>query len=61
MEQMRAVQLRIPSNPDVIALLQSFSKILLTEPQVRPHSDVISLALWSRKATLEKNEKNARL
>ncbi|MBL5900879.1 acyl-CoA reductase [Lelliottia amnigena] len=57
LEQMRDVQPRIPFDPDVIAFLQSFSKILLTEPQARPHSDVISLAFWCRKAALEQMKK----
>jgi len=57
LEQMRAVKPRIPFDPDVIAFLQSFSKILLTLPQARPHTDVISLAFWCRKAALEQMQK----
>lgn len=53
MEQMRGVKPRIPFDPDVMAFLQTFSKLLLTHPQARAHSDVISLAFWCRRAALE--------
>lgn len=53
LEQMRGVKPRTPFDPDVMAFLQTFSKSLLTHPQARAYSDVISLAFWCRKAALE--------
>lgn len=54
LEHMREVKPRVPFDARVMAFLQTFSKILLAHPQARPHSDVISLAFWCRKAALEK-------
>lgn len=53
LEQMRGVKPRTPFDPGVMAFLQTFSKGLLTHPQARAYSDVISLAFWCRKAALE--------
>ncbi len=52
--QMPEAKPRMPFDSEVMAFLHSFSKIVLALPQARPHSDVISLAFWCRKAALEK-------
>lgn len=42
-----------PFAPETLALLQRFSHILMSDSRSRGWSDVISLAFWCRKASLE--------
>jgi len=57
-QRMPAIKPRVPFDPEVMNFLQAFSRNLLAFPASRTYSDIISLAFWCRKASLEQMKKS---
>lgn len=57
MQNMHDIKPRVPFDPEVMDFLHTFSKKVLAFPASRAYSDIISLAFWCRKASLEQLKK----